>query len=178
MAGINIGGILLGYLAVPVFGLAALVALALWAARRARAALVGFAAGWLGAAVILALATLTFLDREYHRDGSGPLLVVAAVALFVAGVGQFVAALRGPRVYAPAFAGTAVSLGLLVAPFLGDRVANHLGVSGRLTDWQTDMALLCFVVASLIPASGSLLLAVILRQEVGPKGVSGRAPRD
>ena len=178
MTGINFGGILLGYLAVPVFGLAALLSLGLWAARRARAALLVFAAGWMGAAVILALATLTFLDREYHREGSGPPLVVAAVGLFVAGVGQFVAALRGPRVYAPAFACTAVSLGLLVAPCLGDRVSNHLGVSVPLTERQVDLVLLGFLAAGLLPASASLLLAVLLRQGAGPNDDSGRTHRN
>ncbi len=164
MEGVNMAGLFLGSLAVPVFGLAVLVALGLWAARRARAAL-------------LALATLTFLDREYHRDGSGPLLVVTAVALFVAGAGQFGAALRGPRVSAPAFACTAVSLGLLVAPFVGDRVSNPLGVSVPLTARQVDLVLLGFVVAGLLPASASLPLATRFRQEAGPKDVAGRAPR-
>jgi hypothetical protein len=170
--GFNVVGTLLGFLAIPVLGLAALVALGLWVASRTRAALIVFASGWLCAAALIAVATLTFLSRdEFNPDGNGPLLVATAVALFVVGVGQFVAALRGPGVYVPAFACAMVSLGLLVAPFLGDRVAHNLDVHPSLTEWQEDLIVQCFVFASLLPAFAGLLLALLVRQKAVPNEI-------
>src|SRR5262249_18779894 len=116
--GVNVGGILLGYLAVLVFGVASVVALGLCLAQLTRAARVVFASGLLGATLVAALAALSFLQREFNPAGSEALIVLAALTLLLAGVGQFVAALGSPRAYAAALGCAAASLALLSAPAL------------------------------------------------------------
>jgi multisubunit Na+/H+ antiporter MnhC subunit len=59
--GMNVGGIILGYLAVLVIGVAALVGIGLLIARQTRAARRLFAVGLVSAAIIAALAILSFL---------------------------------------------------------------------------------------------------------------------
>src|SRR5262249_17487278 len=120
--GVNVGGLLLGYLAVLVFGIASVVALGLCIARLTRAARIVFASGLLGATLIAALAALSFLQREFHPQGNKALIVLAALTLLLAGLGQFVAALRSPRTYAAALGCAAASLAFLSAPVLGTEV--------------------------------------------------------
>jgi hypothetical protein len=113
MEGINIGGILLGYLGVLVFGLGILVAVCLLIASKGRAALIAFAAGLLGFGVVAALAVLTFLDPAYVHGLSESLLLITALSLVAAAAGQFLVALRTPRHYGIAMAGVIGSILLL-----------------------------------------------------------------
>jgi hypothetical protein len=109
--GVNIGGILLGYLGILVLACAGLVALVLLVARKATAARFLLAAGMLLATIIVAVAALTFLKREYHPDDTGAaLIVLAALTLFLAGVGQFAAAFRSPSLYGAALGFAAGSI--------------------------------------------------------------------
>lgn len=130
MEGMNITGLLLGYLAVFVFGGALLVALGLLLAGLTRAAKFLFAGGFLLAALIAAVAALSFLDPQFNHgnESSEIFLLVLAVALvfLLVGAGQFIAAFRGPGRYAAALAcalaalaiGTAAGLlGIDVMPF-------------------------------------------------------------
>jgi hypothetical protein len=106
------------WLAVLVIGGAALLALVLLIARRTRPAMITFATGLLCAAVMVALPLLgflPFLDKESIKDNSKIVIVVIAVSLLLAGVGQFVAAFRSPRTYAAAFVWAVGSPVLLAA---------------------------------------------------------------
>jgi len=111
----------LGLLGVPAFGIVSLVAFGLWIAGKTSAARITFASGVMGAALVAALATLSFLERGmgYHREGSDPTIVLAALTLVVAGAGQFLAALRRPHVFGAAFGFAAVSMVLLAIPMAG-----------------------------------------------------------
>src|SRR5262249_11178659 len=151
--------ILLGYLGALGFGLTSLVALGLLIARQTRAALRTFAAGLLGTAVIAARATLSFLQKGqgFHVEGSEPTIVLTALSLLLAGAGQFLAALRSPRIYAAAFACAAGSLVLLAPPLLaGDFVQPFLSLP--LLSLLGDSLRLA---VSLLLASASLLIAVL-----------------
>jgi hypothetical protein len=143
----NIRGLLLGYLAVFVFGGALLVALGLLLAGLTRAAKFLFAGGFLLAALIAAVAALSFLDPDFnHGDESGRtvLLVLAvAVAFLLLGAGQFIAAFRGPGRYAAALACALAALvigplacvvGIDVIPFMlpGAAALSTLLVSALL----------------------------------------------
>jgi hypothetical protein len=115
--GMNIGGILLGYLGVLLFAVTSLAALALLIARQTRGALILFATGLLCGEVIAALATLSFLAPEFNHDGGeSPLIVLTALSLLLGGIGQLVAALRSPRNYAAPLGCSAASLVLLATP--------------------------------------------------------------
>jgi hypothetical protein len=115
--GVNVGAILLGYLGALVLGITSLVALGLLIARQTKAALITFAAGLLVTAGIAALATLSFLQKGYgfYVEGSEPMILLTALSLVLAGAGQFVAALQGPRTYAAAFGCAAGSMVFLAA---------------------------------------------------------------
>lgn len=118
MEGMNFLGLCLWGLAPLIFAGAALVALVLWIVRRTKAARIVCAAGLLCAAVIAALGALTFLAPRYSRDGDMPVIVLMVLSLFLAGVGQFVAALQSPRTYAAAFGCAAGSMAMLCSPLL------------------------------------------------------------
>ncbi len=118
MEGVNLGGILLGFVSVLVLGGAAVLALGLLLARLYQAARLLFASGLLVAALIAAVAALSFLERECDREGE-ILIGVTALSLLLAGVGQFVAALRSPRLYPVALGFAASSLGYTVLAVLG-----------------------------------------------------------
>jgi hypothetical protein len=133
LEGLNILGILLGYLAVFVFGLACLVAVGLLIAHQTKAARIVFAAGWLCAAVIAAIAALSFLSPVYQDQESTPMIVLLALSLLFAGAGQFVAALRGPGTYAAAFGCAAASMGIVVGSALFG--ADLIGVLGQELVW-------------------------------------------
>jgi hypothetical protein len=97
--GVNVGGILLGYLAVLVFATVFLVALGLWFAGKSAAARIVAAVGLFATTIIGALASLTCLAPAYYRDSDAPLIVETSLSLILAGTGQFVAALRNRRMY-------------------------------------------------------------------------------
>ena len=126
----NIGAILLGYLGVLVLGVAFLVALGLSIAGRYRAALVIFAGGLLGTAITAALATLSFLQRGmgFYVEGSEPLIALTALALVLAGTGQFVAALRRSG-YGIAFLCAMGSMLFLATPLLAGDALGWIGVA-------------------------------------------------
>jgi hypothetical protein len=112
--GLNIGGFLLLYLSLIVFGIGSLGAVGLWIGRLPRAALLTFAAGQLLSAIIAAFATLTFLDRQFHGDENAGMILLIASILLLAGSGQFIAAIRCPRYYGAALACGAASILFLV----------------------------------------------------------------
>jgi hypothetical protein len=147
--GVNIGGILLGYLGILVLGCAALVALMLLVARKSMAARFLFAAGMLLATVIVAIAALSFLQREYSPEGNGPLIVLAALTLLLAGTGQFVAAFRSPSTYGAALAFAAGSILYVAASGPGDIHVVH---------WELPEG----ARVSLLLAAASVLLAILL----------------
>jgi hypothetical protein len=117
--GVNLGGILLGYLGIFVLGFTSLLALGLLIARKTTAARILFAAGLLLAAIIGAVVALSFLQRQFHGDEHWPLIVFTALILLLSGTWQFVAALRSPRTYGAALACVAGAMVFLAAPLLG-----------------------------------------------------------
>ena len=72
MEGLNIGAILLVYLAALMLGVASLVAFGLLIARQTRAALISFSSGLLCMALIVSLAILSFLQKGqgFGTEGS------------------------------------------------------------------------------------------------------------
>jgi hypothetical protein len=155
--GVNIGGILLGYLGVLVVGIASLAALVLPIAHLTRAARIVLAAGIFVGTVIAALATLTFLWPEYHPEGNQATIMLIAMNFLLSGIGQFVAALRSGRIYAAAFACAAACFLVMIAPVLdGSYLFGGLGLDlARL--WVP------LEMASLLLAAASLAFAVFLR---------------
>jgi hypothetical protein len=147
--GVNLGGIFLGYLAALVFGGTSLMAVGLLIARLTKAALVVFASGLLCATVIAALAALSFLRREFNQEGSGAMIVLAALTLLLAGAGQFVAALRSPRCYAAAFGCAAGSIVYGAVAGLG---------GGDALPWKLPAG----PGVSLLLAAASMMIAVLL----------------
>src|SRR5262249_37675138 len=83
------------------------------------AARIVFAAGWLLAAIIVSVAALSFLQREYHGAEDWPLIVLTVASLLLAAAGQFLAAVRNPRAYGAAVAYAVGALVFLWAPGLG-----------------------------------------------------------
>jgi hypothetical protein len=160
--GLNVGGYLLGFLGIGVLGLTSLVALGLLIARKTTAARIVFAAGLLSAAVIVAVAVLSFLSREFHGDEVWPQLVLTALILLLSATGQFVAAVRRPRTYGAALA-CAVGAMLFLATLLqGDFVASV--IRGR----DLNPAAVRFIQAlSLLLALASLMIALFPRQRRG-----------
>ncbi len=158
MEGVNLGGILLGYLAVLVFGAGLLVALALWIARQARAARFALAAGFLLAGVISALVALSFLQGEYRHGIDLTYLILDAGSLLVAGIGPFVAAFRGPRTYAATLALALGAVAVLTLPFLDSDSGQALvgGVNLHLGDHLVALA-----AVSLSLALAGLVIAVL-----------------
>jgi hypothetical protein len=168
--GINIGGILIGYLAVLVFGVISLVAVGLLIARLTKAARITFAAGLLGADMIAAFAALTFLDNQFNHDGSDTsLIIVTALSMLLGGAGQFIAALRRPWIYATALASTAGSVMFLAAPLLGGNADHQLfgGLHLRLSPHLT-------LGLSLLLAVTSLIIAVLYPS--GPRRTLTKRP--
>jgi hypothetical protein len=162
--GMNIGGILLGYLAVLVFGVTSLVALGLLIARL-KAALIVFAAGLLCADLIATLAALTCLG--FSHDGSETAeIVLAALSLVLSGTGQFIAALRRGWVYAVALGCAAGSMVFVTAPLTGYAVADVFG------DFDPRLAFQISPGLSVLFAVASLLVAVLFPS--GHPRTSGR----
>ena len=152
MEGINIGGILILYLSVLVFGTGSLSGLVLWLAGRSRTALLTFAGGQLLTAVIAAFAVLTFLGREFHGDENTGMILLITTILLLAGGGQFLAALRCPRSYGVALACGASSILFLAG---GSLSADWIGISGLHFQSRPGMSLLlagaCLVIGLLPP---------------------------
>jgi hypothetical protein len=147
--GVNIGGILLGFFGILALGCTSLAALGLLVARKGTAARFLFAAGVLLATVIVAVAALSFLRREFlHDDTSPALIVLAALTLLLAGAGQFAAAFRGPSTYGAALAFAAGSILYGASGGLGGSEV----LSWRLPEGPR---------VSLLLAAASLLLAVL-----------------
>jgi hypothetical protein len=161
--GVNMGGFLLGYLGILVFGLTSLPALGLLIARKTTAARILFAAGLWVAAVIVAVAVLSFLQREFHGDELWPLIVLAALVLLLSGTGQFVAALRSPRTYGAALACAAGAMAFLAAPLLGGDFAGILLSARDLNP----AAVRLIQALSLLLAAASLMIAFFPPQRRG-----------
>ena len=131
--GMNMAGILLGYLAVLVFLVVSLVALGLLIARLPKASMILFAVGLFCAAVIASIATLSFLEREVRHDASQTMLTLVALIFLVAGAGQFIAAIRNARTYAASLAFAAASIGYTVfAVVVGGDVFARVAGEGAL----------------------------------------------
>jgi hypothetical protein len=114
----NMAGILLWYLAVFVLAGAIIVALGLLVAGLARAAKFLFAGGFMFAALIAGLATLSFLDPRFHSGANeAGMIALAAVVLLLAGIGPFIAAFRSRGRYAATLACAvgALAIGTLAA---------------------------------------------------------------
>jgi hypothetical protein len=155
--GMNIGAMLLGFLGVLVSGLTSLVALGLLIARQIKPALITFAAGLLVTAVIAALSFLQHgggYDPDPDDLGARLMIVLSAVTLLLAGAGQFISALQGPRPYAAAFGCAAGSMVFVAAPLLGE--VSLLGDS--LLAVSLLLALLSLMIAVLPPRRRTLLL--------------------
>jgi hypothetical protein len=141
----NMGAYFLAALGILVLGSAFLVALGLAIAGKTRAAVMTFAVGLLGAAVIASLASLSFLQKGmgFYEEGSEPGIALTVLALLLAGAGQFVAALRKSGAYGVALACAAGSMLLLAAPLLGmdalrwNGVGHVLSVSSLSLPWLT-----------------------------------------
>jgi hypothetical protein len=150
--GINIGGFLILYLSLFVFGIGSLAAVGLWIGRLHRAALLTFASGQLLSALIAVFATLTFLDRQFHGDENTGMILLIATILLLAGSGQFIAAIRCPRYYGAALACGAGSMLFLAGRSFG---ADWIGVSGLHFQSRPGMSLLlavaCLVIGLLPP---------------------------
>jgi hypothetical protein len=153
-------GVLLGYLAIIVFAMAFLVALGVLIAGRTSASRIILAAGLLAASIIAAVATLTFLGREFHEHEYGTLIVLMALTYLLTGIGQFIAALRGPGTYVAALGCAAGSLVLLWTALLGgtDALERALGVLSRLLPGVR----LLLALASLPIAATSVMAAIFL----------------
>jgi hypothetical protein len=143
--GVNFGGLLLTGIAILVVGGASLVAFGLLIARLTKAARTVIAVGLLCAAVIAALASLSFLGKEFHYAPKS-LIVLTALSLLLAGAGQFAAALRSPGSYAAALGCVGGSMVFVTAALLDD--TNF--------DWGEQILSL----RNLSLAGASLLLAV------------------
>jgi hypothetical protein len=157
--GVNMGGMLLGCVALLAFGVVSLVAAGLLIGRLSRAALIVFASGLLCATAIAALATLSFLQGEYHPEGSETLIVLTALTLLLAGAGQFVAALRSARTYAAAFGFAAGAIVYGLAAGLGGADALAWKLPGGT--W-----------VSLLLAAAGVMIAVLL--PLPPRGNDAR----
>ena len=158
MEGVNLGGFMWAMVGFLLFGVTSLVAVGLQIARQARPAMIVFAAGWLCAAGILALATLTFLDRQFHPDGHEALIVLTALSVLLGGAGQFVAALRGGHVYGRAVGCAAVALVVLTAALMaGTEVLYFGGFSQFLADSH-----MVLVAGSLVLSTASVAVAIFL----------------
>jgi hypothetical protein len=158
--GLNVGGYLLGYLAVLVFAGTSLVALGLLIFGLTKPGRMVFASGLLAADIIAAVATLSFLAREFNPDGTdSPVIALSALSLLLAGTGQFIAAIRNPRAYPAALACAAVALMFVAAPLLRGDVRNLIPGLYLLS-----LAWLGFppAVPGLLLALASLLVATLL----------------
>ena len=161
MEGLNIGGILLLYLSLIVFGIGSLGAVGLWIGRLPRAALLTFASGQLLSAIIAAFATLSFLDRQFHGDENAGMILLIAAVLLLAGSGQFIAAIRCPRYYGAALACGVASILFLVGSSPHDRDWIWIGNSGIRFQSRPGIALLL--------AAACLVIAVLpLRRRTSP----------
>jgi hypothetical protein len=175
--GLNVGGILLGYLGLFVLAAASLVALGLLIAGLTQAARTLFAGGLLWAAVIVAVAVLSFLQKEFRSDGNELVIALTALSLAVAGAGQFAASLRGPWNYAAALGCSATSMLLAASPLLGgDWAGQILGGLGLTLDGLGQPVP---AVASLLPAVASVIAAFLpfgpRRAQPGRTADGGRA---
>jgi hypothetical protein len=120
-------GIQLWFLAILVFGIIVLGTLGLLIARRFKAARIMFAAGLLATSVIAAVAMLTFIEGGITAKQDNMLFVVTALNFLLAGAGQFIAALRRPRVYAVTLGCVAISQLVLWPALGGDLMYDLLG---------------------------------------------------
>ena len=158
MEGVNMGGILLGYLACFVLALALLLSLGLLVAALTKAARMVCASGLLAATAIAALAALAFFDSTPNERTSNLTIALAALALLLAGAGPFVGALRSGRVFGVALGYATVALLLAASPLLGgDSGAQIPGarflVAASLFHWPWP---------SLLLAAAGLASAVLL----------------
>jgi hypothetical protein len=160
--GLNIGGFLLGFLGIGVLGLTSLVALGLLIGRKTTAARIVFAAGLLSAAVIVAVAVLSFLDSQFHGNEVWSQIVLTALTLLLSGTGQFVAALRKPQTYGAALACAVGAVVLLPTLLQGDFVARVISARDL-----NPAAVRLIQALSVLLALASLMIALFPRQRRG-----------
>jgi hypothetical protein len=149
--GLNLGGILLLYLSLFLFGIGTLVAVGLWITGFNRGALLTFASGQLASALVAAFAALTFLDPQFfHGDDSSGMILLTTAILLLAGTGQFIAAIRCPRNYGAALACGAVSILFLAgSSFQGDWIGLRAIRFHSRPDVALLLAVACLAIAML-----------------------------
>jgi hypothetical protein len=151
--GLNVGGILLGYVAVLLCGVTSLAALVLLITRKFRGARILFATGVASANFIFSMAALTFLQPQYRQDASVAMIVLIGLSLLLAGSGQLIAAFRNGATYAAAFACTATAMLILIAfSMFGADMVGGFGQSLLGYDVPITAASLLFAMASLVIA--------------------------
>jgi hypothetical protein len=158
-------GVLLIYLALAVFGITSIVALGLSIAGRTRAALILFASGLLFLSFVTGFVPLmAFMDaindpNSQLKLADEALFGMVALGLFLAGTGQFIAAIRKPRSYLAVFRcmiGSLLFLGC--AAFAeADFFARLLGDFNRFIPEKK----LPLAMASLLLAVAGLIIAVL-----------------
>lgn len=159
MEGLNVGRFLLLYFAVLVFGITSVAAVGLLVGRLTKAARIVFAAGFLCADTIAALAALSFLAPEFNHDGiSSSFIVLTALSLLLGGSGQFAAALQTPKAFAASFGCAACSIPFLAGPLLtGDAGAQIPGLHMLVAF----LGQIGWAIVSLLFASAAVAIAVL-----------------
>ena len=161
MLGGNLYAMILAGGGLMLFGVTAMAALLLLIVRLTRAALIVFAAGCLGAAAFLSLVPVSFLHPMFGSDRH-MLIVLAALAVLVEGVGQFVAALRSGRAYgwAVGFAAAGLLPGL-IAFHVDSIVPGGIIQPGGFTIKVKDLHV-AIAGAGLLLSIASLALAILV----------------
>jgi hypothetical protein len=116
--GMNWTAVMLVSLGLVVLTGAGLVSSGLMIAGRSNAARLFAAGGLLSAALLSAVAILSFFWENDHSGISGPMKALSSLSLSLAGIGQFVAALRNLWTYAVA-AGCALLSVTFLLPGVG-----------------------------------------------------------
>jgi hypothetical protein len=155
MEGVNVGGILIGYVGLVDLGTATLIALGLLAVRRSPSARFVFASGLFSSAVLWTIAVLGFLQRGMHVDRHWTAIILAAAVLLLSGTGQFIAAVRNPQVYGTALVCTLCAMGLLALPTLVSELTAIVHL--------TTTAICLIQTLSLLPALASVSIALLGR---------------
>jgi hypothetical protein len=148
--GINMAAIMLGYLGVLLFALASVVALGLLIARKTTAARILFASGLLTAVTLLVVATVWYVWPDFTQGRIESVTMLFGSCLLLAGAGQFMAALRGPKVYAAALACAVFSVLAWLLLGGGDYLAPLRVGSSHLGGFALTSAAILSATASLL----------------------------
>jgi len=151
--GMNIAGLLLGFVAALVLGGTCLVAIGHWIARRSDQGLRLFAIGLLSTAVVAAFAVLSFLAREINDPPPTVICLLTALSLVVGGSGQFVANRQGRGAYGAALVCTLGSIGFVVAAFMVTEYGQYVLNARNL----------CLSGLSLVLAAASMIIGLFWR---------------